>query len=256
MAERSLPIWETVGTAYRFAFKSVLRFPTTTLAVSAVLFGINSYTVPLSIGSIAAAQPLLVLLNALLRAVVLAPLAILIHRWIILDDRTGTYLTMGTHRRAAQFVMASLLLVLMQEVTGFMNALDRYSGWFMLPGLICSIASIVFGIRLCLAFPAIATDQSAAPIRDSFRYVKGSGFAIFVMFFFAALCWIPIGIPLFFADRLSLFAENPEFLLALSAVRQLGDTFVVVVYVSAASQLWRTRALWSEAAVPTPVATA
>jgi hypothetical protein len=76
------------------------------------------------------------------------------------------------------------------------------------------------------------------------------------MFFFAALCWIPIGIPLFFADRLSLFAENPEFLLALSAVRQLGDTFVVVVYVSAASQLWRTRALWSEAAVPTPVATA
>jgi hypothetical protein len=86
--------------------------------------------------------------------------------------------------------------------------------------------------------------------------VKGSGLAIFFMFFCAALCWMPIGIPLFFADRLSLFAENPGLLLALRAVQQLSATFMVVVYVSAASQLWRTRALWSEAVAPTPTAAA
>jgi hypothetical protein len=256
MAERWVPIWETVGTAYALALRSVLRFPLTTLAVSAVVFIINSYTVPLSLSSIAAAQPLLVLLNEVLRAIVLAPLAILIHRSIILGEWTGTYLMMGTHRRARQFVGVALLLALVQELANFVGSLDRYSGWFILPTFVILIASIVLSIRLCLAFPAIATDQSAAPIRDSFRYVKGSGLAIFFMFFCAALCWMPIEIPLLFADRLSLFAENPGLLLALRAVQQLSATFMVVVYVSAASQLWRTRALWSEAVAPTPTAAA
>jgi hypothetical protein len=66
----------------------------------------------MSISTIVAAQPLLVLLNSVLRATVLAPFAILIHRSIILDDHTGTFWTVSTHRRTASFVAAALLLVL------------------------------------------------------------------------------------------------------------------------------------------------
>jgi len=187
---------------------------------------------------------------------VLAPFAILIHRSIILDDHTGAFWTVSTHRRTASFVAAALLLVLVQEAAAFVNTLQHYSGWFMLPGLVGSIASIFFDIRLCLAFPAIATDQSATPIRDSFRYVRGSGLAIFLVFAFIGLCWAPIGVPLFFADRLTLVAENPGLLLALRAVLQLVATLLVAVYVAAASQLWRTRSDWSKAAATPANATA
>jgi hypothetical protein len=255
MADRWVPIWQTVGAAYGLGLRSVLRFPIATLAVSTVLLGINSYTVPLSLDGIVGAPLLVLLLNDVLRAVVLAPFAILIHRSIILGDNTGTYWTMGTHRRAAQFVLAALLLVLVQEVTSVVNALNRYSGWFILPGLVCTIASLVFDIRLCLAFPAIATDQSATPIRESFRIVRGSGLPIFFVFLFIGLCWAPIGIPLFFADRLRLMAEKPELLFALRVVQQLVATLMIAIGVAAASQLWKTRANWSEAVAPPAVAT-
>jgi hypothetical protein len=221
------------------------------LAVSAVLLAINSYTVPISISGILAAQPLLVLLNAVLRAIVLAPFAILIHRSIILHEHAESYWATGTHRRVGPFIAVALLLVLVEEVPSFVNGLSRYSGWFILPGLACSIASIVFTICLCLAFPAIATDQSQTPVRDSFRYVRGSALAIFFVSFFIGLCWTPVGVPLFFfADRLSVFAENDGLLLVLRLVQQVLSTFVVAVYVAMASQLWRTRQDWSEAAAP------
>lgn len=256
MAERWLPIWGTVGAAYGLGFRSVLRFPVTMLAVSAVLLGINSYTVPICISGILAAQPLLVLVNAFLRAIVLAPFAILIHRSIILHEHSETYWAIGTHRRVGPFIAVTVLLVFVEEVAGFVSALDRYSRWFIVPGLACSIASIIFGIRLCLAFPAIATDQSQTPVRDSFRYVRGSALAIFFVSFFIGLCWMPVGIPLFFADRLSLFAKNDGLLLALRSVQQVLSTFVVAVYVAMASQLWRTRQDWSAAAAPPVAATA
>jgi hypothetical protein len=256
MADRWVPIWKTVGIAYRLGLDSVLRFPISTLAVSAVLLGINSYTVPFSISSIVAAQALDLLLNAVLRAIVLAPFAILVHRSIILDERTGSYLTMGAHRRARQFVAVALLLEFVEELASFVSSLEHYSMWFALPGLVCLFASLFFTIRICLAFPAIATDQSATPVRDSWRFVKGSGLAIYFVFVFVTLCWAPIGIPLLFADRLTLISESPILLLALRAVQQLTATFMVVVYVAVASQLWRTRADWSEAAATPAAATA
>jgi hypothetical protein len=111
MAERWVPIWGTVGAAYGLGFRSVLRYPVTTLAVSAILLGINSYTVPPSVSSIVTAQPLIVLANAVLTGIVLAPFAILVHRSIILDEQTGTYWAMGAHRRARQFIAVALLLV-------------------------------------------------------------------------------------------------------------------------------------------------
>ena len=248
MTERWVPIWQTVGAAYGLGLRSVLRFPMTTLGVSAALLSINSYIVPLPIISDAAPQPVLVLLSSFLSAIVLAPFAILIHRLIILQDHDGTYWAMGAHRRARQFAAVALLLVFVQHCASFVAALNRYSGWFTLPGLVFTVASIVFWVRVCLAFPAIATDGSDAPIRDSFRYVKGSGLAIFFVFLFLGLCWAPIGIALFFADRLTLFTESPTLLLLLRAIQQLASTVIFAVYVAAASQLWRTRANWSEAA--------
>jgi hypothetical protein len=246
---RWVPIWETVVAAYSLALRSVLRFPVTSLAVAAVLFGIEAYALPLSLESFAPPPLLTALLDAIVRAIVLAPFAILIHRSIILGETSGSYMTMGAHRRARQFVAVARLLVLVQQITGWVAELDRYSAWFILPGLICTIASIVIDIRLCLAFPAIATDQSEMPIRDSFRYVRGSGLAIFFVFFFMALCWAPIGIPLFFADRLALVSEHAALLIALRVVQQLLAIFMIAVYVAAASRLWQTRASWSEAAM-------
>ena len=254
MAEQWVPIWQTVGTAYGLGLRSILRFPLSTIAVSAASLVIDSYITRIPVSSVVATQ-LLFLLGSFLNAAVLAPFAILIHRAIILHDYTGTYWTMGAHRRARQFVTVALLLVFVQDLAGFLSGLDRYSGWFVVPGFICVVASIVFWIRLCLAFPAIATDSSNAAVRDSFRYVRGSGLAIFFVFLFLGLCWAPIGIPLFFADRLSFFADNPVPLLALQAVQQVAATAVFAVYVAAASQLWKTRADWSAAAAAPTVAT-
>ena len=254
MADRRIPIGETAGFAFASGTSALSRFRASTIAVTTVLLLINYSVVSFGTGNSLAAQACAGVFGSLLSAIVLAPFAILICRALILRDYTGTYWTMATHRRARHFVAVALLLVLARDLAGALNALDRYSEWLGVLGAICTIASIVLWVRVCLAFPAIATDASGMALRDSFRYARGSGVDIFLVLSFAgALFGTPLVLDQFglfprtFSDWPNLITENPVLLLIVRAFSQYAATMLFAVYIAALAQLWKTRADWSRA---------
>ena len=92
MEGREIPIWQTVKTAYRLGFESVLAFPSAAIAVTAALFAIDTYSIPEAVAGVAVPYWIEIAVYHFVRVVVLAPFAILIHRSIVLGDHAATYL--------------------------------------------------------------------------------------------------------------------------------------------------------------------
>jgi hypothetical protein len=247
MEGREIPIWQTVKTAYRLGFESVLAFPSTAIAVTAALFAINTYSIPEAVAGVAVPYWIEIAVYHFVRVVVLAPFAILIHRSIVLGDHAATYWTTVFRSRAIRFIAALLLLDIVEFLPSAAQMLTRYSGWFMLLNIVCLIASTIFAVRVCLAFPAIATDASVEPFRASFMHTRGSAWTIYLMFILAGLIWLPFELAMRFIGSFHVFSENTEFWFAHQAISQAMSTFIFAVFVSAASHLWKTRADWSAA---------
>jgi hypothetical protein len=240
-----LPVWRTVGTAVVLGARAVQTFPLTVLFVVAVLAALYSYDFPDSWHALPAFAVWGSFLKMLAETAVYAPLAIMIHRFIILGELSEPYWATSSHARTVRFFAALFLL----NLVGYLPSVLPFDpDWVTEIGVAMYVfwtASAVLWTRLCLAFPIIATDAATQPFRQSFRCTRGSSWAIFFVFFvIGAFDWA-LSMLSYYKLRHLLIVKTTAGSLAFTAAWALVDTLFFVVYVAMASHLWRTRGVWS-----------
>jgi hypothetical protein len=194
-----LPIWRTVGAAYRewWRMLPVLR----PLAVNAVLIVIAisalDALVPARWSLQEPSASIITLIEAAVRALLLAPVVAAIHRFIIRDAVTKAYtlpLADAQFRRFFAWLFALELigglplefLVLLQAF----NVSPRATGVAFVVAL---VAALVLMLRLAILPPAIAVGAPGARLSQALADTRGYGLRIFAIFVLTLLPWIALG---------------------------------------------------------------
>jgi len=240
VAEERPPRWGLIKASYQAAWICFLDLRIATAVAILVQFG-TEFFVCFGHDPGSSRDTIAGLMCEAIRAIALSPYAILIHRWIILQDESRDYFATALAPRALRFIGVSLLFVLAQVIVDGLSALERFSGWFFLLTLITAVTSLVAVIRLSLVFPIIAVDGSKMPFADSFRITRGSAWWIGWTFLLASAPLIFVAIGFYFAQpRLSGgLAAVPM------AAEAVWSAFAYAVTVALASYLYRTRADWA-----------
>ncbi len=220
-------------------------FPLTVLFAIAALCAIRRYHFSDSWRALPAFTVWAGLLRMLAETAVFAPLAVMIHRFIILGERSESRWTTLTHARTVRFLGALFLLNLVGSLWSLIPWYADWSTEILIAFYAFWIGSAVLWTRLCLAFPIIATDDTTPPFQGSFRWTRGSSWAIFFVFFVIGAVNVALSMLSFFKLRDLPIFETTAGALAFTAAWASVDTLFFVVYVAMASHLWRTREAWS-----------
>jgi hypothetical protein len=250
MNRHKLKVWRTVGPSSVLGLRSIGTFPFASLLVVAALLMLRRYHFPEAWRELPGYPIWTSLLYMLARTAVLAPLAIIIHRSIVLGERGETYWAMWRQARTVRFLIALILLDLVEFGSTVLGLLAQRE-WVQeaLYGMLAFwTASLVLWTRLCLAFPIIATDYRTPPFLGSYRYTRGAGRPIFLVFCVIGAIHIALGI--LASNVSSAVYASLWFGASWTAV----STFFFITYVCVASHLWRTRANWSDRGGSTPPA--
>jgi hypothetical protein len=250
-------MWTFFNAAYRLGASCFFGLRGATVLVVLVQFATDIVTHPLlgtdsNPDEISSADDIATFVSDLVAAIVLSPYAILIHRRIILQDMSGSYLTAATSSRVVRFVAAALIIVAGSIPARFADVivtrtdalgLGQSSHWSVIIPMILTIIWVIIFLRLFLAFPAIATDGSSAPLSDSFRDTKGSSWWLVFLFILVAIPIVVLegGFAYYFGNgsEYSGLWWFGEFRLIV-----LG-TFLSAVFVALASYLYARRGQWS-----------
>lgn len=248
MNGRQLPIWGTVKAAFELAFRSVLQFPVTAACVAIVLYAVNPPGLLRALTGGAPSIYLSAASNLIVEAIVFAPFALLVHRFIVLGERAESQGVARGEGRALRFVAALILVKLVQYMWIFASGRDDvWWVWLILASL---VVSLIAGVRVCLAFPAIATDASPTPFRDSLRYTRGSTCQIFLVFALIFVIWAPLIFAFDWTRNMTIWSNSVVLHIAHRVVWHAVSAFMPVIYVAVASHLWKTRADWSASEAP------
>ena len=240
-----LRVWRTVREAVVLGTRAILTFPLTLLFVVAALSALRSYHFPEPWRALPAFTAWAGLLRMLAETAVFTPLAIVIHRFIVLGERDESHWAILTHARTLRFLGALFLLNLVRSLPWLFPWHADWATEILIAFYACWAASAVLWTRLCLAFPIIATDDTTPPFRGSFRCTSGSSWAIFFVFFVIGAVEVALSMLSFFKFRDLAILKTSGGSLAFTAAWAAIDTLFFFVYVAMASHLWRTRGAWS-----------
>ena len=195
----SLPIWRTVVATYRewWRMLPVLR----PLVVNAVLIVVAisalDALVPARWSGQEPSASIVTLIEAALRALLLAPVVAAIHRFIIRDNTTKAYtLPLGDpqFRRFFAWLFAIELigglppefLVLMQAFNGSVRATAAAFA-------VAVVAALALMLRLVILPPAIAVRAPGARVAQALADTRGYALRIFAIFVLALTPWLALG---------------------------------------------------------------
>ncbi len=196
---RTLPIWRTVAAAYREWWRMLPALRP--LVVNAVL-------IVIAISALDAFMParwsgqepsasITTLVEAALRALLLAPVVAAIHRFIIRDNITKAYtlpLADAQFRRFFGWLFAlELIGGLPLDFLGWMQAFNVALGTSTAAFVIALVAAFALMLRLVILPPAIAVGASGAHFTQALADTRGYGLRIFAIFVLALVPWLALG---------------------------------------------------------------
>ncbi len=187
-------VFRTVGRAWRSAGSALVRMPLAFLLTVAALVAKNA--VLRAVGNGVAVQAggdviqlttravLAALLATVLQALLLAPLAIAVHRFVLLGERTQL-LPLVPLGRVLRF--AGWLVAIGAAVT--LPGLFKLSPqpWAKLAFSVLQIAAVVMATRFALVFPAVAVQPDGKPDQLGWRETKWQFWRIFAVLFLIGL---------------------------------------------------------------------
>ena len=208
-----LPIVGTAVAAWRDAFRTVAAMP----AVAGIMFAILMFVgvislllvpdvmkaVKVTASSGGAFYQALAILIGVIQSVLMAPLAIATHRYVILGEVARGYAIEPSSPRYRRFVCFSILLTMMFSLPNFIGSL--LPGWGTSEGmttawnLISFVAIVVIAVvavRRAILFPAIAVEAPAATWSNARNDTKGHSWRVALVFFCVLVPLMVITIPL------------------------------------------------------------
>ncbi len=245
------PIIQTAGLAWRDSFRVIAAMPIVAGIAFAILILLSLVSVWIVPDSYALAKshwlPVFTLVSSIVSSLLLAPLAIAVHRYVLLGELTNRYPLDPFRARYLRFVGFAMLLKLLWSLPtitqGYIASAQDAPGITGLLGFgstVLFIAIVVVTVRRAILFPAIAIDAPGATWSNARRDTKGSSWR--VAFIFVLI--VAPAVSLFGAAY--YFALGPEFTrfnqLILSVLQPILMVPTLCAFAAGASHIYRARA--------------
>ena len=199
MHSRSLPIWRTVAATYRewWRMLPVLRPLVVNAVLIVIAIAVLDALVPARWSMQDPSASIVTLIEAALRALLLAPVVAAIHRFIIRDAITKAYtLPLGDalFRRFFAWLFAlELIGGFPLDFLGWMQAFNVSVGASTVAFAVALVAALVLILRLAILPPAIAVGAPGARFAQAMADTRGYGLRIFAIFVLASTPWLAVG---------------------------------------------------------------
>jgi hypothetical protein len=189
MAEGAkLPIIGTAIAAWTDCIRAIGAMPVLFAIVIAILIPLNLLQLPALEMTLAGKTGFLLhlwsLIYTIVQAFVITPLAVAVHRFVLLGEIAGGYRLTTSEMRYLRFfgfsVALSVIAVIPQIVinlgVGLGTALSLV---FVLLGFVLMIFMIIVMLRTLMLFPSIAVDAPSADWRNAMGDTKGHSWRVF-----------------------------------------------------------------------------
>ncbi|MGA7428977.1 MAG: hypothetical protein WBW35_00915 [Xanthobacteraceae bacterium] len=196
----ALPIWPTLAAAYREwrRMLPVLRPLVINAFLIVVAISALDEFIPAKLSEPELSGTIITLVEAALRALLLAPIVAAIHRFIILEEITKAYALplgeAGFRRFFAWLFVIELLGGLPIDFLGLMQALNVSVIASTVAFVVAIIAAFVLMLRLSILPPAIAVGAPGARPAQALADTKGYVLRILVIFVLALIPWLTAGL--------------------------------------------------------------
>ena len=196
--QHKLPIWPTLSAAYREwrrMLPALRPLVINAFLIVLAIFALDEF-IPARLADQEFFGTAITLAEAAMRAFLLTPIFIAIHRFIILDQITKTYVVpLGEPAFRRFFAWLFAFEVLAEFPLDFLGALQALNVTFAASTagfVVALVASVALMVRLSILPPAIAVDAPGARLAAALEDTKGSALRVFAIFFVAIVPWLAV----------------------------------------------------------------
>jgi hypothetical protein len=245
------PIFHTALIAWRDSFRVIGAMPLVTGIALAILILSSLASVWIVPDPYAFAKshwlPVFILVSSIVSSLLLAPLAIVVHRYVLLGELTDRYPLDPFSARYLRFVGFALLLKILWSLPSVTQSYAAgaqdspgIAALVGLGGTVLFIAIVIVTVRRAILFPAIAIDAPGATWSNARRDTKGISWRVAFIFVLVGAPVVILFGPAYY------FLMGPEFTrssqLTLSVPQPIFMVPTLCAVVAAASHIYRARA--------------
>ncbi len=256
MATKKPPVLDTAVTAWKDAFRAIGAMPVVAgiafvlvlvTSLASIVIMPNPYAL---VGS--PWLPVVSIVSTIVQAVLLAPLAIAVHRFVLLGETTNRYpLDLGSSRYQRFVGFAILVKVLwlipslIQTLIPGATANQALAAGLGIVSFALVITVIIVVVRRVILFPAIAIDAPGATWSKARLDTKGSSWRVAFIFVLTTLPVLVISGPLYWFLLTPLTPQIPPSTgswLIFSVIGSVVGVPALCAFAAAASHIYQARA--------------
>ena len=229
---------------WRYAFAALSRMPGVLGVATLFMFALNIVTLPLLPAP--QAEPTLGVqvvsfLTSIASGFVLTPVAIAMHRFVLLGEVAQRYSLNPSEPRFMRFFTFTVVYQLLVSVPGTLSLAGK-SGTGLgvalaLVFFVLFIVAVIASLRLLILFPAIAVDARGADWRNAMTDTKGHTWRVFFIAILATLPSLIVLLPLYFTLT---WPDGPGLAggIVLSATQAIVSVLTICALAAVASRLF------------------
>jgi hypothetical protein len=189
-------------TAWRDAFDAVSKMPVALSIATLAVLALIAVTAPL-LERVEVGGELLGFLVGIVQGFLLTPVAIAVHRFVLLGERAGGYrLDPREPRFWRFFVFTVIIQVIIAVPSALVGAIDNVSGPLAavvgVLGFALLIVALIVMLRTLILFPAIAVDAKGTDWGNALRDSKGHSWRLLFIVIVVGTPLIVVYLPFFF----------------------------------------------------------
>jgi hypothetical protein len=194
--------------------------------------------------------PVVSLGSSIVQAVLLAPLAVAVHRFVLLGEITNRYPLDPGSSRYLRFVGFAILVKILWLIPSTIQTLilgpakdnPALAAGLGILVLVLFITVVIIVVRRAILFPAIAIDAPGATWSNARLDTKGSSWRVAFIFVLTALPIMVIGGPLYWLVLGQQAQPSTGSWLFFSVIGAVVGVPALCAYAAAASHIYRARA--------------
>ncbi|HET8919387.1 MAG TPA: hypothetical protein VFN27_06880 [Xanthobacteraceae bacterium] len=196
--QHKLPIWSTLSAAYREWRRMLPALRPLVINAFLIVLAISALDqfVPARLADQEFFGTAITLAEAAVRAFLLTPILVAIHRFVILDEITKTYavpLREPAFRRFFAWLFTfEVLAGFPLDILGALQALNVTFAASTAGFVAALVVTVALMVRLSILPPAIAVDAPGARLGAALEDTKGCALRVFAIFFVAIVPWLAI----------------------------------------------------------------
>jgi hypothetical protein len=253
VAQPKPPVIETAVAAWRDAFRAIGAMPEVTgialvLVLATSLGGFAIFPNPSALVR-SPWLPVISIVSGVVQAILLAPLAIAVHRFVILGETTNRYPLEPGSSRYLRFVGFAILVKILWLIPSTIESLipgaennPAVTAGLGIVVLALFITVIIIVVRRAILFPAIAIDAPGATWSKAGLDTKGISWRVAFIFFLTALPLLVIGGPLYWLLLTPQAQPSTASWLFFSVIGAVIGVPALCAFAAAASHIYRARA--------------